>query len=176
MGATGLRNLRVVVSALLFLGVAAVVWPAALGGRSGVVMVSGVSMQPTMHTGDLALVRQHDRYEVGEIVAFRVPKGEQGAGAIVIHRIIGGSGDQGYVLQGDNKPRPDPWRPTNADVVGARWGLVPKAGSLLSFLLAPINVAALASAVVVFKILARAPQSNKKNEERQLVELTGDCR
>lgn len=149
------RILRFVTSLLLVAGIAAVLWPVWLGGRSAVIMVSGVSMEPTMRTGDLALLRQEPAYEVGDIVAFRVPEGQQGAGAVVIHRIIGGSGQTGYRLQGDNKPLPDPWTPKNADVIGSRWSLVPRAGAVVARAIAPVPLGAVAAATVVFLILAR---------------------
>ena len=39
----------------------------------------------------------------------------------MIHRIIGGNGTTGYTTQGDNNPDPDPWHPTDKDVVGQSW-------------------------------------------------------
>ena len=59
-------------------------------------------MQPTLYEGDLAVVRQQSSYEEGDIVAFRVPEGEDGEGAIIIHRIVGGDAENGFILQGDN--------------------------------------------------------------------------
>jgi signal peptidase len=74
-------------------------------------------MDGTYRTGDLILTRTHDTYEKGDIVAFKV----NDQGGQVIHRIIGGDGVTGYTTQGDNNPDPDPWHPTDADVIGAEW-------------------------------------------------------
>jgi signal peptidase I len=116
-----------------------VVWfaffrPAFLGGPASYVLVSGTSMEPTLSTGDLAYVRRASSYEVGDIVAFRVPEG-----GLVIHRIVGGNGQDGYVPQGDNKPAADEWRPTDDDVVGREAFVVPGVGDLLRRLSDPVR-------------------------------------
>ena len=36
----------------------------------------------------------------------------------VIHRIVGGDGESGYVMQGDNNPEIDQWTPTDDEVLG----------------------------------------------------------
>ena len=156
MSPTAFARLRVVTSLLLVAGLAAVLWPVGLGGRASVVIVSGISMEPTMHTGDLVLLREEPAYEPGEVVAFRVPEGEQGAGATVIHRIVRGNGRDGYELQGDNKDRPDPWRPTASLVIGSRQVLVPRAGTVIAWLRVPVRLAALAAAFTVFLVMARS--------------------
>ena len=108
---------RVANAAGLALTVAAVVFwalflrPQSLGGPAAYVLVSGKSMLPRYHTGDLVLVEQQSRYHVGEVIAYHVPKGDPMAGAQVIHRIIGGDAQHGFVVQGDNRTAPDVWRP-----------------------------------------------------------------
>src|SRR5215471_19442388 len=94
--------------------------PQALGGRADWVLVSGTSMLPNLHTGDLVLVERRSGYHVGEVVAYRVPRGQVGAGYVVIHRIVGGNGRTGWRMKGDNRTAPDLWNPTNRDVIGAR--------------------------------------------------------
>ena len=99
-----------------------VVWflllgPTAFGGPAGYIEVSGHSMDGTYKTGDLILTRDQDTYAKGDIVTFKV---YDGAGQ-VIHRIIGGNGETGYTTQGDNNPDPDPWHPTDEEIVGKSW-------------------------------------------------------
>lgn len=132
-------------------------WPAALGGRTAYIMVSGTSMEPTMHTGDLAVMRTESAYDVGDIVAYRIPDGVPGEGFLVIHRIIGGDGTEGYVLQGDNRGQPDVWRPTDADVVGARVALVPRLGRLIGRLSSPFGVSAFLAALVMVLVVTYRP-------------------
>jgi signal peptidase I len=157
MSPTAVARLRAVPSLLLVAGLATVLWPVGLGGRASVVIVSGISMEPALHTGDLVLLREEPAYEPGDVVAFRVPEGEQGAGATVIHRVVRGNGRDGYELRGDNKERSDPWRPTASDVIGSRQVLVPHGGTVITWLRVPLRLAALAAALTVFVVVARRP-------------------
>lgn len=128
--------------------------PAWLGGPAAYTIVSGTSMEPTLQNGDLVIMRQTGLYAVGEIVAFRVPADEPGGGNLVIHRIVGGSAEDGFVTQGDNKPGPDPWRPTHDDVVGSFWCVIPGAGAVMRWLRTPAVFASLAAGFVVFVLLS----------------------
>jgi signal peptidase I len=126
--------------------------PQSLGGRANWVLVSGTSMLPRFHTGDLVLVEHRSSYHIGEVVAYRVPKGEVGAGHVVIHRIIGGSGTNGWRMKGDNRTAPDLWYPTNRDVVGAKQLRIPDAWFVLRVLHMPVLLALFAAFGVFFWI------------------------
>jgi len=135
--------------------VAALLWfclPQALGGRAGWILVSGTSMLPHLHTGDLVLVERRSGYHVGEVVAYRVPKGQVGAGFVVIHRIVGGNGRTGWRMKGDNRTAADLWRPTNRDVFGAKLLRIPHAWLVLRFFHTPLFLALLAGFGVFFAI------------------------
>jgi signal peptidase len=129
--------------------------PQSLGGPAGYVMVRGVSMNPTYHTGDLVVTHPRATYGKGDIVAYRVPRGNVGEGIIVIHRIIGGDAQTGYVIQGDNNPDPDPWKPKHDDIVGRAWLVGPHVGSVLAFLHAPLPLASLVTGIVVAYYVVR---------------------
>jgi signal peptidase len=125
-------TLRVLATVVTVLAAASwVLWlrPTSLGGPAAYVMVSGESMEPTYYNGDFVVSRKHASYQSGDIVVFRVPKGEVGEGHHVIHRIIGGSSTPGFTTQGDNRFSPDLWRPTNEDIVGEVWFRFPGAVS-----------------------------------------------
>ncbi|HVM18255.1 MAG TPA: signal peptidase I [Gaiellaceae bacterium] len=144
---------------VLALALALVWWtelrPQELGGPADYVMVSGTSMLPTMRTGDLVVVRRAPAYAPGDVVAYRVPEGDVGAGHQVIHRITGGSGDGGYVLQGDNRSAPDTWRPTDGDVIGEAWVRIPRAGIVLQFVRNPFFVGPFAAFMAAGLVLIR---------------------
>ena len=135
--------------------VAALGWyclPQRLGGRADWVMVSGTSMLPRLRTGDLVLVERQPGYHVGEVVAYRVPKGQVGAGYVVIHRIIGGNGQTGWRMKGDNRTAPDLWYPTDHDVIGSKLLRIPHAWFFLRLLHMPLMLGLFAGVAAFFMI------------------------
>lgn len=118
--------------------------PPFLGGPTSYVLVSGESMEPTLHDDDFVIARRQATYEKGDIAAYRVPEGNAGAGSLVIHRIIGGSAQDGYMLQGDNRSTPDLWRPRSSDIVGTPLVTIPRAGKVIPYLRSPFIMAAFA--------------------------------
>jgi hypothetical protein len=95
------------------------------------------------------------------VVAYRVPQTEIGAGDVVIHRIIGGSTTTGLQLQGDNNPSVDPWHPTMANIVGATWLQVGRAGRVLVLLHQPLAMAIVVTVPVMVMILRRKPRQRE---------------
>lgn len=135
--------------------VAVLLWfglPQSLGGRAEWVLVSGTSMLPRLHTGDLVLVERRSSYHVGEVVAYRVPKEQVGAGFVVVHRIVGGNGRTGWRVKGDNRTAQDLWHPTNRDVLGSRLLRIPDAWLVLRVLHMPVLLALFAGFGVFFWI------------------------
>jgi signal peptidase len=156
-GRRGLRALNLIATVALVaatVGWALFLRPHALGGSTTFVVVSGDSMEPGLHSGDLVLVRQKEKYSPGQVVAYRVPRGEPAAGSTVIHRILRGSGDTGFVVQGDNRALPDLWRPVTHDVLGAAFLTLPHVGVALVFLAAPLGLASMAG-VMTFLLIMR---------------------
>lgn len=128
--------------------------PQFLGGPVEFVGVNGISMSPTLHLGDLAVVEKRASYHLGEIIVYRIPKGDPGAGDLVIHRIVGGSGTAGFVTKGDHNHYTDHfWHPRTQDVIGAVWFHIPRGALVLSKLHDPI-VLAVVVAVVTLAVLA----------------------
>jgi signal peptidase I len=103
-----IRRLGSAGCAIAFLGALAfVLWPTSLGGSSLFVVVRGKSMEPTYHQGDLLYARTARDYEPGDIAVYRIPEGQPGAGALVVHRIKRVLANATYVFEGDNKTSPD---------------------------------------------------------------------
>jgi signal peptidase I len=125
--------------------------PQVLGGPASYVLVAGTSMKPTLHTGDLVVALKQDSYRAGQIIAYHVPNGP-GKGSLIIHRIVGGSGQIGYLTKGDHRQEPDQWNPKAEDVDGRLVLHVPRAGVVFLWLRSPLGVALLA-ALVAFVVM-----------------------
>jgi signal peptidase I len=144
--------------------------PQVLGGPTVFVAVRGSSMLPTYEHGDLVIVHSAAAYQAGDVVAYRVPAGQIGAGKIVIHRIVDGDATHGFTLQGDHNTAPDPWHPRQADMVGIATFRLSGAGRLIALVQEPVILAGLASAIVVTVFLARParPASRTRRARRPL--------
>jgi signal peptidase I len=138
--------------------------PQSLGGNAGYVLVSGQSMEPRYHTGYLVLVEKQHAYDAGQLIAYRVPKGDPMAGAQVIHRIIGGDAKHGFIVRGDNRTAPDVWRPKPQDIVGAKALRFPGAIVVLQYLRAPLFLALLAAAFVFVHVLTGTAAAARPDE------------
>jgi signal peptidase len=141
--------------------------PQSLGGKAAYVLVSGKSMLPRYHTGDLVLVEQQPSYHVGQLIAYRVPKGDPMAGAQVIHRIIGGDAKHGFIVKGDNRTAPDVWHPKPGDIVGAKALRIPNAVILLQFLRSPIFLGLLAACFVFVRVLLPDDAKTEADEQSE---------
>lgn len=153
--------------------------PPFLGGPATTIAVKGVSMNPTFDDGDLVVVHRKERYETGDVVAFRIPEGDLAAGARVVHRIVGGNARDGYVLQGDNNPYTDKWRPTPDDILGERWLHVPYAAKWLAHLRTPLVLASLAAVSGFIVVVTWSPKRRKEegdDEDAAVVPTEDDLR
>jgi signal peptidase len=89
-------------------------------------------MEPTYHRGDAVLAWCGAPHE-GDVVVYRPPGV---ANLQVIHRVVGGDAS-GWLTEGDNNRGPDPFTPTNDDVVGIARIHVPNVGTALHQLTSP---------------------------------------
>ncbi len=130
-----LREILVSVALWAVLAVGAwLLWPSSLGGGTTFILVSGHSMEPVYHPGDL-LVARTGSPEVGDIVVYH-PTGY--GNAQVVHQIVGGDGVTGWDMKGINNSWHDPWNPTNDEVVGIVHVHLPRLGIATDVLLSPI--------------------------------------
>ena len=129
-------------------------WPAQLGGHLSLVVVSGHSMDGTYRSGDLLLAWPHADYDIGEIIVYKIPKGEPASGLRVVHRVIEKK-DGHFTSQGDNRTTPDFWRPTVNDVVGHPFLRIRAGGLALKWLLSPIALALVCGVCVYWAVVGK---------------------
>ena len=67
---TAARTTRLSALVALLLAAAWLFLPSALGGGTTYVSTHGISMQPRFSTGDLAVLRPADSYDVGDVIAY----------------------------------------------------------------------------------------------------------
>lgn len=135
--------------------------PTNLGGQTAYVIVSGTSMEPLFHRGDLVVLRQTGDYEVGDVVTYQNP--DYGP---VIHRIIAEDGER-YVLQGDNNSWEDYYRPEESDILGKTWIHLPGIGKAIQPIRTPKGMAIAGGLLGVMIVMSIFP---KKIEQAELIE------
>jgi signal peptidase I len=148
----------VLVAALVYLA-----WPAQLGGHLSLVVVSGHSMDGTYRTGDLLMAWPHADYNTGEIIVYKIPKGEPASGLRVVHRVIEKKAGH-FTTQGDNRTTPDFWRPTVNDVVGHPFFRVRAGGLALKWLLSPLALAVLCGVCVFWFVIGDDDEAEDEAE------------
>jgi signal peptidase I, archaeal type len=90
-------------------------------------VVASWSMDPTLHIGDIVVVRKPIKYTLGDIVLYQnICSADQ---KIIVHRIVG-IGDGTYVLKGDANPFEDACMPSERDIFGKVEVVVPYLGAL----------------------------------------------
>jgi signal peptidase I len=145
---------------------AALAWallaPGALGGSTAYVIVEGSSMTPTLAEGDLAILRDREHYEVGDVVGYRSAE----LGRVVLHRIVAKNGNH-YVFKGDANSFKDAEQPVDTALVGELWMRVPQAGSALAWLQTPRNAAIVAAAVALVLLLGGGAGHHARGRRRR---------
>lgn len=108
-----MKILTYVGGALLFAAFAFVF----LTGAVKATLVSGESMFPTYHSGDVVVVAKNTDYKVGDVIVYH-PESLHCDKCNVVHRIVGGDKTEGWITQGDNNENVDGWRPKAAEILG----------------------------------------------------------
>lgn len=136
-------------------------WPTALGGDTVFLIVHGNSMLPTIQPGSLIIAKERSNYELNEIVAYVLPNPE-GGDVNVVHRIIGVE-EKGFVIQGDNNPKPDVGYHTNENILGEVIFATPFFGDALTMIRNPLF---LVLAVITLVVIQMQHKKNKEKREK----------
>ena len=92
------------------------------------------SMAPTINTGDVVLLAPTPRTQpqLGDVVAYTARRFSGESVGIFTHRIIGGDPVNGWLMKGDANPAPDVQKPTNEDISGVVFFVIPWIGTLMT--------------------------------------------
>ncbi|MEY2426972.1 MAG: hypothetical protein QOI61_2544 [Actinomycetota bacterium] len=150
-----LRRAFSIVSAALGIVLWLALAPTALGGSSTYVTTYGISMEPVLHKGDLAIVRAQPSYHVGDVVAYN----SESLHTIVLHRIIGRDGDR-FVFKGDNNSWVDTDHPAASALIGKMEMTLPGVGTHVQRVASPTGIGMLAGVAVL-------PATMKKRGRRR---------
>lgn len=112
-----------------------------LGTSSPFLLVSGSSMEPTMHAGDIVMSRRvpADQIEVGQVVVFEIPAGAPSSDRLpprIAHRVTAIRGEGGKLVlttKGDNADA-DPFKVTTDDLIGVVRGNLGPIGKPLLYM------------------------------------------
>jgi signal peptidase I len=158
---TATRAASISAVAALVLAAAWFFWPTALGGATTYVSTYGASMEPGLHTGDLAVLRPAGSYSVGDVVAYR----SESLDTVVMHRIVAGDA-AGFVTQGDNNDWLDEDRPTDDEILGRLFLSIPQGGKALAALRSPGVVLALGAGAAAGVLTAALPRRRRRGARR----------
>ncbi len=144
---------------MAFIPLAIFLWPAALGGDTQFLLVQGQSMLGTIEPGSFVVLKAQEKYEEGDIIGYASEKQSSFAGRNVVHRIIEEKPD-GFILQGDNNPKPDPNIVRNDQIMGEVIFFTPFLGYVLLIMRNPLVMVVLAIATFMMQF-GRKKKKNK---------------
>jgi signal peptidase I len=157
---TNSRRLRIL-SGFAALAVVGGLWllfaPSQLGGSIDYVIIRGVSMEPRLHAGDLAILHRADTYQVGDVVGYQSGLLHQ----FVLHRIVAKKGDK-LLFKGDHNNFVDSYVPTKHDVAGRLWFDLPRAGLPIRWLHVPLHAALLGGVIALLAGGGGAAEARRK--------------
>ena len=138
----GALGLLLLAAGWLFFG------PTKLGGSTSYAVVVGSSMEPMLHRGDLAVIREESTYRTGDVVLYEASE----LGSNVLHRIVRVQNGR-FVLRGDNNDFLDSEQPTEAQIVGKLWLSAPQVGRVTDWLHTPSHAALLVGLATLLALI-----------------------
>ena len=123
----------------------------------GISVVLTGSMEPTISTNDLIIVRETNDYEVNDIVVF------QDHSSLVVHKIIRIEGDQ-IVTKGDANDTED--SPISVkQIKGEVVSIIPFFGLMVKFIKSPIGIVLILAGAIVLLRLSYKKEKEEKDSD-----------
>lgn len=134
-------------------------------GYGAAVVLSG-SMEPTIMTNEMIIVKAQDSYEVGDVVVY------QSGYSLVVHRIIA-MDDQMVTTRGDaNNVDDEPMELSR--IKGEVIAHVPHVGTVIQVLKSPVATVILIAGVVL--IVEMSFRKKKEDDDQQLQQIKDEIR
>lgn len=152
------KRIKIVIG-IAMIPLAIFLWPSFLGGSTDFLIVEGHSMLPTILPGSFVITKHESSYKVNDIVAYYLQA--SGQQKIVVHRIIEDT-ENGFLIQGDNNPTPDPGFHKESKVLGKVTLAVPYVGYLLQLIRNPVIM--IISSIVLLIVQTEMSKRKKKKQ------------
>lgn len=141
--------------------------PVQLGGQVAYVIISGNSMEPSFHTGDLVIVQKTLTFKIGDIAAYNNTELRH----IVFHRIIGKELDR-FIFKGDHNTWVDSYRPLKQELIGKLWIHFPMIGKAIQWARLPINFTIISTLIGgIFMGTLLMEKSSNKSEKTNSIKI-----
>ncbi len=134
-------------------------------GFGAAVVLSG-SMEPVLNIDDVIIVRETDRFQVGDIVVY------QSGRTLIVHRIVAKDGET-VVTQGDANNAADAPIVTSA-IKGKVIARVPAVGRAVNALKTPVGILAVLAAA--FAMTELSFRREKDEDEKELEAIKAEIR
>lgn len=158
------------VAAVVTLGLLLLTSLVPVPGNIQVKIVQSGSMEPSIKTGAVVIIRPSDEYRIGDVIMF----GEDTKTQVpTTHRIVSDEARSGifyYTTQGDANEDPDPQPVAKGEVIGKVLFSIPYLGYVLDFAKKPFGFVLLIgvpAAIVIFDEGVNIWRETKKIKERK---------
>ena len=161
-----LNKAVIILLIVIFLLFLVFLWPSAIGGDTGFIIVYGQSMLPTIQPGSMVIIKKQPTYQIDDIVSYTHREGPLSKN--IVHRIIDQT-NQGFVIKGDSNPEKDEGFQTIENINGKVIFATPYIGDILLLFRNPIFM--FISSVVVFVIDSEQKRRKTKKEKIRRIQL-----
>jgi signal peptidase I len=151
-----------------------------LGTWPPMATVMSGSMEPTINTGDVVLLKRvTSPPKLGDIIYVRVPETARrryGYPPQVIHRVFSISPKGEITTKGDARDKPDPFTVRSSTIKAKVAFTIPAAGRAFAFLTSTLGLAWMAGGVFIFLVMPRLERQREiqEGEQQTLAELRAE--
>jgi signal peptidase len=160
---------QAILGILLIIGALLVFSKFPIPGNYKIMTVLSGSMEPTVKTGSIVVVKPEKNYKVGQIITFQLPRYK----VPITHRIFEIDRAQTppvYITKGDANNSPDSWRISENQIVGKVLFSMPYLGYLVDFVKKPIGFITLIiipAGLIIFDEIRKITKELKRKRTKQ---------